>query len=112
MLDFTGITCVNCRKMETLVWSNPEVFKRMKEKFILVSLYCDAVNVPIPEAEQYESAFLGSRVKSLGQKNSDIQATKYNSNTQPVYRNSSVQEEFRYTGYEIQFKYTAGLLFH
>ena len=85
MLDFTGITCVNCRKMETLVWSNPEVFKRMKEKFILVSLYCDAVNVPIPEAEQYESAFLGSRVKSLGQKNSDIQATKYNSNTQPVY---------------------------
>lgn len=85
MLDFTGITCVNCRKMETQVWSNDAVFARMKEKFIVVSLFCDATNIPIPENEQYDSQFLGSRVKSLGQKNSDIQATKYNSNTQPYY---------------------------
>lgn len=85
MLDFTGITCVNCRKMETEVWSDPEVFQRMKEKFIVVSLFCDATNIPIPVEEQYESAFLGSRVESLGQKNADIQATKYNSNTQPYY---------------------------
>ena len=85
MLDFTGITCVNCRKMETQVWSNEEVFKRMKEKFIVVSLYCDATNIPIPESEQYESQLLGSRVKSLGQKNIDIQSSKYNSNTQPNY---------------------------
>lgn len=85
MLDFTGITCVNCRKMETQVWSNDEVFTRMKEKFIVVSLFCDATNIPIPESEQYDSQFLGSRVKTLGQKNSDIQATKYNSNTQPYY---------------------------
>ncbi len=85
MLDFTGITCVNCRKMETQVWSNEEVFKRMKEKFIVVSLFCDATNIPIPESEQYESQLLGSRVKSLGQKNIDIQSSKYNSNTQPNY---------------------------
>jgi len=85
MLDFTGITCVNCRKMETQVWSNEEVFKRMKEKFIVVSLYCDATNILIPEHEQYESQLLGSRVKSLGQKNIDIQSSKYNSNTQPNY---------------------------
>ncbi|GBL34436.1 thiol:disulfide interchange protein DsbD [Filimonas sp.] len=85
MLDFTGITCVNCRKMETQVWSNEEVFKRMKENFIVVSLFCDATNIPIPETEQYESQLLGSRVKSLGQKNIDIQSSKYNSNTQPNY---------------------------
>ena len=85
MLDFTGITCVNCRKMETQVWSNEEVFKRMKDKFIVVSLYCDATNIMIPEGEQYESQLLGSRVKSLGQKNIDIQSSKYNPNTQPNY---------------------------
>ena len=85
MLDFTGITCVNCRKMETEVWSDEAVFQRMKEKFIVVSLFCDATNIPIPENEWYESTFLGSTVKSLGQRNADIQATKYNSNTQPYY---------------------------
>ncbi len=85
MLDFTGITCVNCRKMETQVWSNEEVFKRMKENFIVVSLFCDATSIPIPESEQYESQLLGSRVKSLGQKNIDIQSSIYNSNTQPNY---------------------------
>lgn len=85
MLDFTGITCVNCRKMETQVWSNEEVFSRMKNKFIVVSLFCDATQVKIPESEQYESTFLGSRVMNLGQKNSDIQSAKYNSNTQPYY---------------------------
>jgi thiol:disulfide interchange protein len=85
MLDFTGITCVNCRKMETQVWSNEEVFNKMKNEFIVVSLFADAIQVPIPESEQYESKFLGSRVLNLGQKNSDIQASKYNSNTQPYY---------------------------
>lgn len=85
MLDFTGITCVNCRKMEAQVWSNEEVFKRMKEKFVVVSLFCDATKIPIPANEQYESQLLGSRVMSLGQKNIDIQSSKYNSNTQPNY---------------------------
>lgn len=85
MLDFTGITCVNCRKMETQVWSNDEVFRRMKEQFIVVSLFCDATHIDIPASEQYDSKFLGSRVKNLGQKNSDIQASKYNSNAQPYY---------------------------
>lgn len=85
MLDFTGITCVNCRKMETQVWSNPEVLRRLKEDFIIVSLYCDATQVEIPEKEQFESDFLGTRVTSLGQYNSHLQATKYNANTQPFY---------------------------
>src|SRR5690606_20292563 len=49
MLDFTGINCINCRKMEGQVWSDPEVMKRLKEDFIVVSLFCDAQNVKIPE---------------------------------------------------------------
>ncbi|MDI9320013.1 MAG: cytochrome c biogenesis protein CcdA [Phycisphaerales bacterium] len=85
MLDFTGITCVNCRKMETQVWSNAEVLKRFKEDFIIVSLYCDAIQVDIPVSEQFESQFLGTKVTTLGQFNSDLQASKYNSNTQPYY---------------------------
>lgn len=84
LLDFTGITCVNCRKMETEVWSNPEVFSRMKNEFIVVSLFCDARQVELPEAEQYTSES-GIKITSLGQKNLDIQGTKYHSNTQPYY---------------------------
>jgi len=85
MLDFTGITCVNCRKMETQVWSNEAVLKMLKEDFIIVSLYCDATQVEIPKEAQFESQFLGATVETLGQYNSDLQATKYNSNTQPIY---------------------------
>ncbi len=83
-LDFTGITCVNCRKMETQVWSNPEVIKRMKENFIVVSLYCDAP-MKVPDVDKIESKFLGKIIETLGDKNAHIQATKYNGNTQPYY---------------------------
>jgi thiol:disulfide interchange protein DsbD len=41
MLDFTGYSCANCRKMEAQVWSDPEVLKRINENFVLVSLYVD-----------------------------------------------------------------------
>ncbi len=85
MLDFTGINCVNCRKMEGQVWSDPGVMKRMKENFIVASLFCDAQNVFIPENEQYYSEYLKKDVKTLGQRNSDLQATKYGSNGQPLY---------------------------
>lgn len=85
MLDFTGIGCVNCRKMENQVWSDPQVMKMLKEDFIVVSLYVDAQNVKIPEEEQYESEYLKKRVTNLGQLNTDIQVTKYGSNSQPIY---------------------------
>ena len=45
MLDFTGINCVNCRNMEAKVWSQPEVLKRLKENFIIASLYTDAQQI-------------------------------------------------------------------
>ncbi|MEJ7683555.1 MAG: thioredoxin family protein [Segetibacter sp.] len=40
MLDFTGHSCANCRKMEAEVWDDPEVMKRIKEDFVLISLVC------------------------------------------------------------------------
>ena len=85
MLDFTGINCVNCRKMESQVWSSPEVMKRLKEDFIIASLYCDYDKRDLPENEQYYSQILGSDVVTVGDKNEDIQATKFNSNSQPFY---------------------------
>lgn len=85
MLDFTGITCVNCRLMETNVWAAPEVMKRMKEDFIVASLYCDASQVPIAKEEQYYSQDLNMQVTTLGDRCLDLQVTKFNANSQPFY---------------------------
>ena len=85
MIDFTGINCVNCRKMESQVWSKPEVAKRLKEDFIVVSLYCDFNRKDLPKEEQYFSKDLNSQVVTLGNKNADLQASKFGSNSQPFY---------------------------
>ena len=85
MLDFTGINCVNCRKMEAQVWSKPEVAKRLKEDFIVVSLYCDFNRIELPKDQQYFSKDLNSQVVTLGNKNADLQAAKFGSNSQPFY---------------------------
>lgn len=83
-IDFTGWSCVNCRKMEASVWAQPEVLKLMKEQYIVASLYVDD-KTDLPESEQYTSAFSGKKIKTLGNKVSDLQASKYNSNSQPYY---------------------------
>jgi len=85
MLDFTGINCVNCRKMESQVWSKPEVAKLLKEDFIVVSLYCDINRIGLPKEQQYFSKDLNSQVTTLGNKNADLQASKFGSNSQPFY---------------------------
>lgn len=85
MLDFTGINCVNCRKMESQVWSKPEVAQRLKEDFIVASLYCDYDKTDLPKEEQYYSKILGSQIVTVGDRNEDIQATQFNSNSQPFY---------------------------
>jgi thiol:disulfide interchange protein len=85
MLDFTGINCVNCRKMEAQVWSKPEVAKRLKEDFIVASLYCDYDKTDLPKEEQYYSKILGSQIVTVGDRNEDIQATQFNANSQPFY---------------------------
>ena len=85
MLDFTGINCVNCRKMEAQVWSKPEVAKRLKEDFVVASLYCDMNKIVLPKEQQYFSKDLNSQVETLGEKNADLQASKFGSNSQPFY---------------------------
>lgn len=85
MLDFTGINCVNCRKMESQVWSNPEVMKRLKEDFIIVSLYCDYDKIELPKDKQFFSKELNSQVLTLGDWNEALQASKFNANAQPFY---------------------------
>jgi len=85
MLDFTGINCVNCRRMEGEVWSDPEVMKRLKNNFVIVSLYVDVHNVDLQPSEQYYSKTLNQKITTLGDKNADFQVTEYNANTQPYY---------------------------
>ncbi len=85
MLDFTGINCVNCRKMEGQVWSDPAVMKRLKENFVIVSLYIDVHNIFLQKNEQYFSKALNENIETLGDKNTDLQVSKYNANTQPYY---------------------------
>ncbi|MFI5131347.1 MAG: protein-disulfide reductase DsbD family protein [Chitinophagales bacterium] len=85
MLDFTGINCVNCRKMEGQVWSDPEVMKSLKEDFVIVSLYVDVQNIDLQEHEQYHSKALDKDVETLGDKNADMQVTKFGANSQPYY---------------------------
>lgn len=85
MLDFTGINCPNCRKMEGEVWSDPEVMKRLKENFVIVSLYIDVTNIDLQPNEIYFSKALNRKITTLGDKNADMQVTDYNANTQPYY---------------------------
>ncbi|MRX47741.1 protein-disulfide reductase DsbD family protein [Pedobacter puniceum] len=84
LIDFTGHSCVNCRKMEASVWSDPEVLNILKKDYVLISLYVDD-KTALPEAEQYTSTFSGKKIKTLGNKWSDFQASKFKVNSQPYY---------------------------
>jgi thiol:disulfide interchange protein DsbD len=85
MLDFTGINCVNCRKMESQVWSHPEVMRRLKEDFIVASLYCDFDKISLPEGERHFSKVLNADVETIGDANEALQAEKFGANSQPFY---------------------------
>lgn len=83
MLDFTGHSCPNCRKMEAEVWSDPEVLRRIKEDFVLVSLYVDEPT-ELPENEQYTNKE-GEKIITLADKNKDYEVSKFGFNAQPLY---------------------------
>ncbi len=86
MIDFTGWACVNCRKMESQVWPNAEVDKRLREDVVLVSLYVDD-KTELP-AEQQTVKKIGDRdfkIQTIGNKWSYMQASKYQTNSQPQY---------------------------
>jgi len=85
MIDFTGWACVNCRKMEENVWPDMEVLQRLSEKYVIVSLYVDDKK-ELPESEQFVSEiFQGKKIKTLGNKFSEMQAKYFGANTQPYY---------------------------
>lgn len=84
MLDFTGWSCANCRKMENEVWSHPEVLKRIKNDFVLISLYVDdrtelSANEIVIKPD-------GEEIKTIGDKNLDYEITAFNLNAQPLYK--------------------------
>jgi thiol:disulfide interchange protein DsbD len=84
LLDFTGWSCTNCRKMEASVWADPQVLKRLKEDYVLISLYVDD-KTELSDAEQYISSFSGKKIRTIGQKWSDFQASTFKTNSQPYY---------------------------
>lgn len=83
MIDFTGKTCVNCRRMEEKVWSLPQVLPILKGDIVLISLYVDD-RTPLPKDEIYETAN-GKTIDTYGKKWSDFSITKYKANIQPYY---------------------------
>ena len=86
LLDFTGWACVNCRKMEEQVWSNPKVAEILTQDVVLVSLYVDD-RKSLPESEHRVEEYGGKdfRIKTIGNKWSYLQASRFDRNAQPFY---------------------------
>ena len=84
LIDFTGHACVNCRKMEERVWSDPQVLDLLKNEIVLISLYVDERR-NLPAQEQYISETTGKHITSIGNKWSDFQISRYGTNAQPYY---------------------------
>ncbi len=84
MIDFTGWGCVNCRKMEEYVWSDPRVLSRLRENVVLISLYVDE-RTKLPESEQGVSEKTGRKIKNVGNKWSEFQEVNFGAVAQPYY---------------------------
>ena len=84
LIDFTGKGCTNCRKMEDNVWVKQEVKNKFLEDYVVVSLYVD-LKTKLPEEEQYVSETTGRKVRSVGNKWTDFQISRFHRNTQPYY---------------------------
>ncbi|WP_264551870.1 protein-disulfide reductase DsbD family protein [Flavobacterium sp. N2038] len=83
MLDFTGYACVNCRKMENNVWSDPAVLPILKNEVVLISLYVDDKR-ELPKEEQFVTK-AGDEIITVGDKWTDFMISKYKTNTQLLY---------------------------
>ena len=85
MLDFTGFGCVNCRKMEAAVWPDARVRQLMTEDYVLVSLYVDD-KTPLSETvEVTENDGTTRKLRTVGDKWSYLQRSKFGAQTQPFY---------------------------
>lgn len=84
MIDFTGFGCVNCRKMEAAVWTDPQVASVLNEKYVLISLYVDD-KTPLAEPVVVNENGQQRTLRTVGDKWSYLQRVKFGANTQPFY---------------------------
>ena len=87
LLDFTGWGCVNCRRMEENVWSNPQVYPMLRDDYVLISLYVDD-RKELPEEKQFDFQYDSGRIKTIktiGQKWGTFQTINFNAASQPYY---------------------------
>ena len=84
MLDFTGYGCVNCRKMEAAVWTDPKVSKLMTDDYVLITLYVDNKE-PLPEHIKVMENGKERTLRTVGDKWSFLQRSKFGANAQPFY---------------------------
>ena len=103
LIDFTGWACVNCRRVEENIWSNPEVYDILKNKFIISSLYVDDRKKLSPD-ESFNFKFPDGRIKkirTIGEKWSTFQLQNFNSASQPYY--IMIHPNGRILNYPIQY---------
>lgn len=84
LVDFTGFGCVNCRKMEAAVWTDPKVAELINKEFVLISLYVDD-KTPLKEPINVTENGQQRTLRTVGDKWSYLQRTKVGANTQPFY---------------------------
>ena len=84
MVDFTGIQCVNCREFESKIWIDPEVARRMKNDFVVASLFSD-YNAELPDEEKKFSSLLNAKIETVGDKYEDLQQQLIKASGQPNY---------------------------
>lgn len=90
LLDFTGYGCVNCRKTEEHIWTADQVWERIKEDYVLVSLYVDDRELL---DEIMVSKVSNKKMRNVGNKWTDFQVTNFKQNTQPLYVLLSPEEK-------------------
>lgn len=85
LLDFTGYGCVNCRKMEAAVWTDPRVADKLMNDYVLISLYVDD-KTPLPEPLEVTDANGNKKIlRTVGAKWSWLQSQRFGANAQPYY---------------------------
>jgi len=83
-IDFTGHGCTNCREMEAVVWSDPNVLQRLNDDYVVLALYVDD-KTELPEKEWYTSSHDSKVKKTIGKQNADMQISRLDNNAQPFY---------------------------
>ena len=85
LLDFTGFGCVNCRKMEAAVWTDPQVAGKLEKDYVLISLFVDDKTPLAQPIEITDDSGQKRTLRTVGAKWSWLQSHKFGSNTQPFY---------------------------